>query len=842
MSKKLIIIIFYTLANICIAQEKYNTIKGIKIEAYSNHTNLPMIVELQDNVSVGNFTEWFTGKFTSDRDISFVLIKSENDQYGNSHNRFQEFYKGYKIENSMLITHGDNNLVKSFSGDWFNNIKLSNTISLNEQDALQFALNKVNANKYKWDNLTEENHMKAVLKNPSFTYKPKGDLVILPEINKVSKQVDYVYAYKFNIYAEKPLYRANLYIDATSGKVIKEHKLICTIDAIGTANTKYSGTQQITTDSYNGSYRLRETGRGGGIETYNLNNGIDYSFATDFTNITNTWNNTGFDQAATDAHFGTEKTYDYFLQTFNRNSIDDAGHPLLSYVHYDINFTNAFWDGQRMTYGDGDPSIGFDAMTALDICGHEITHGLVQYTAMLNGGESDALNEAFSDIFGTTVEWYARPNQRDWLMGVDAGSTIRNMSNPKQLQQPDTYYGQYWDPNDQQHQNAGPAIYWYYLLCAGGNGINDNGQTYNISSITMAKAAAIAYRALAYYMTPSTDYMNVRAFTIQAAKDLYGSCSNEVTQTTNAWYAVGVGNAHVQGAIAPNFTSSYPTSCSAPYSVNFNNNSTGEASVKWYFGDGNTSTSNNPSHTYLTTGVYSVKLVAIGCVAGTKDSIIKTNYVSVSPNNPCIFFASNPVSTYSLCSGKLFDDGGINENYTANTNNQVRIIAPVGNSIHVTFNSFDMEDSYDYLNIYQGLGTTGVLLYTYTGFNLPNNGNPIIINTNSITIVQETDQFLNGAGFELDWKCVTNNATGVNAHSKEKVDIFPNPAVNNVVFSNLINEQLLEVYDAFGRKIYSEDINNKREHTISIQHLSSGVYLFKLYSQEGVISKKIIKQ
>ena len=79
-------------------------------------------------------------------------------------------------------------------------------------------------------------------------------------------------------------------------------------------------------------------------------------------------------------------TYDYYLQTFNRNSIDDNGYKLLSYVHYSTNYVNTFWDGTRMTYGDGQVSQSFNIMTALDVCGHEITW-IVENTAGLNGGK-----------------------------------------------------------------------------------------------------------------------------------------------------------------------------------------------------------------------------------------------------------------------------------------------------------------------------------------------------------------------------------------------------------------------------------------------------------------------
>jgi hypothetical protein len=282
-------------------------------------------------------------------------------------------------------------------------------------------------------------------------------------------------------------------------------------------------------------------------------------------------------------------------------------------------------------------------MTALDVCGHEITHGLTNFTAGLNGGgtgEPDALNEGFSDIFGTTIEWYARPSQHDWIMGADITCNssgvqnhvgIRDMSNPNAFQQPDTYQGTYWDSNGEPHNNNGPCIYWYYLLCQGGSGTNDIGNAYNVTGITMNKARFIAFRGLTYYFTSSTKYANARNYTIQAATDLYGACSQEVASTTNAWYAVGVGAAASNGVPTAGFAAANTSSCSAPLSVTFSNSSTGASTYAWNFGDGGTSTSATPAHTYTAPGVYAVTLVATGtCSASSKDTLVKTSYIKVN--------------------------------------------------------------------------------------------------------------------------------------------------------------------------------------------------------------------
>lgn len=618
---------------------QFKTPQNTKTDYYSSLTDLPLQVSLADNAHLPTtgFPDWLKTEFVKNNQTDFILNKEEYDQLGYKHGRYRQYYKGYLLDGTMIISHSKAGEVKSFNGDWFQTINPSNAVSISEAQALQSALKKVNAKRYKWQNEAETQHMREVLNNPAFSYEPVAELVILPQINERTKTTSFHYAYKFNIYAEEPLYRAYVYVDASNGNILKEHNLICTIDAVGSANTKYSGTQSITTDSYASGYRLREAGRGQGIETYNLNNSSSYT-NTDFTNTTNTWTITTTNQAATDAHWGAEKTYDYYMQTFNRNSIDGNGYKLLSYVHYSTNYVNAFWDGQRMTYGDGSTSQGFTIMTALDVCGHEITHGLVENTANLGNGEAGALNEGFADIFGTSVEWFARPSQHDWLMGKDImtnGAGIRNMANPNAIQQPDTYQGTYWDASGEVHTNNGPCIYWFYLLSVGGTGTNDKSQAYNVTGISMASAQAIAYRALTTYMTPSTNYANVRNYTIQAAKDLFGACSNEVIQTTNAWYAVGVGAQYVAGAISPDFAADMTSSCTLPLTVNFNNTTAAGTGFSWDFGDGATSTSTNAVHTYTANGNYTVKLVANGCVNGSRDSLSKTSYISINaPSMP----------------------------------------------------------------------------------------------------------------------------------------------------------------------------------------------------------------
>ncbi|MEY4926169.1 MAG: hypothetical protein RI894_605, partial [Bacteroidota bacterium] len=488
-----------------------------------------------------------------DANSSVKVLSNDADQIGCSHLRLQQTYQGLPIENSMFLLHERGGKLLSMNGqlvqDFPQNLATTQRQSLLSGDAaLQAALRHVGAKVYKWQIPGEEAFIKAENNDMMASFYPVAEKVWISSIEGL-EPAKLRLAYKFDIYAQEPLSRQFVFVDAKTGEIIGAKQTLHTTDTPGSAVTGYSGTQTITADSYSGSFRLRETGRGLGIQTFNLKKSTTYSSAVDFTDADNVWNNVNAtkDQYATDAHWGAEKTYDYFKNTYNRNSIDNAGFAIKSYVHYSTNYFNAFWDGTRMTYGDGDASDGNKPLTAIDVCGHEITHGLTSFTANLNySNESGALNEAFSDIFGNTIEAYSRPAQNSWLIGEDF-YTIRSMSNPNTYQQPDTYQGSYWATgtadNGGVHTNSGVLNYWYYLLSAGGSGSNDNGTAFSVTGITMAKAAAIAFRTLTVYLTPSSNYAACKTASLQAATDLYGAGSNEVTQVTNAWIAVGIGTA-----------------------------------------------------------------------------------------------------------------------------------------------------------------------------------------------------------------------------------------------------------------------------------------------------------
>lgn len=645
--------------------------------------------------------------------------RTQRDGLGFTHVRYTVFNGEWPLAQRRVIAHFRDGRLTALNGD----LELpaspeGGAFTLTEQQALDAALAKVNASAYKWQNPAEEQHMRKVLNDPSFTYYPHGKKVWLVKDNQLQP------AWQFNIYAETPLYKADVYVHAATGAVLEEQNQICSVNVPVSANTKYSGVQSFTCDSVaTGQYRLRQTTSGGGVETYDMNNGTSYNAATDFTNASVTWTMTSADQGALDAHWGAERTYDYYWTTFARNSIDDNGKKLLSYVHYGNGFNNAFWDGNRMTYGDGGG--GTTIYTALDICGHEVTHGVTEWSANLNYSyESGALNESFSDIFGTAIEQFARPSNWNWKIGEDIYVNkigMRNMANPNQFGDPDTYKGSNWwgsaGDNGGVHTNSGVPNYWFYLLVMGGNGTNDLNDAYSVQALGMNNASKIAYRALTQYFTQTTDFAAARAACIQAAKDLFGDCSHEMIQTANAWHAVGVGLQITANAIQPGFNAIVQSFCSLPASVSFSNTTPYASAYTWSFGDGASSSALNPVHTYTAAGNYVVSLKASGCLG--QDSIVKAAFISVDlPQAPS-------VTGNTVCYGNM-------ANLVANANGELQwftsptsTLASYTGSIH-TIQSLTTTETWFVNNSYTAAPATGGILYPANGGHLTNNAHYLI--------------------------------------------------------------------------------------------------------------------
>ncbi len=263
------------------------------------------------------------------------------------------------------------------------------------------------------------------------------------------------------------------------------------------------------------------------------------------------------DSAAQAAHTYAGVTYDYYNSRHGRDSYDDNGATLHSTVHYSSNYNNAFWNGSQMVYGDGDGTTFTELSKSLDVDAHELTHAVTEYTGnMVYQKEPGALNEAWSDIMGASVEaWYdGSVTSATWLLGEDIytpgngnNDALRYMANPTQDNYSPDYYPERLyagtcfpsNSNDQcgVHGNSGIANLAYVLLVEGGS--HPRGKTsVNVPGIGISKAERIFYHALANYLGTQSQFEDARNATAQAAEDLYGQ--TEVDAVHLAWDAVGV--------------------------------------------------------------------------------------------------------------------------------------------------------------------------------------------------------------------------------------------------------------------------------------------------------------
>lgn len=353
------------------------------------------------------------------------------------------------------------------------------------------------------------------------------------------------------------------YVDARTGAILRTEQQVETAD--GSGQSLYSGTVPLQLTLSGSTYQLKDPTRGNTYTT-DMGNASDgllcqligsgCKTGTLFTSPDNSFGNgstSSRESAAVDAQYGTNMTWDFYKTTFGRNGIFGNGTGSYNRVHYGSNYVNAFWDGTKMTYGDGDGT-NYGPLTSLDVAGHEMSHGVTENTAGLAySGESGGLNESTSDIFGTMVEFFANnpSDPGDYLIGeqfdLKKHLGFRRMDNPAS----DGSSANCWTTGTKNldvHYSSGVGNHFFYLLSEGSGAKTLNGVSYNsptcngstVAGIGRNAAAAIWYRALTVYMTSNTNYSGARTATLNAARDLYGAGSTQYNAVAAAWSAVSV--------------------------------------------------------------------------------------------------------------------------------------------------------------------------------------------------------------------------------------------------------------------------------------------------------------
>lgn len=461
-------------------------------------------------------------KIAASAEESFTVKSKFKDTDGHRVVQIQQVYKGIPVFGfTQKAVIGKDGVLKSLSG--------AAVPALDQKDSLKQAIK-----------LKPEEALKIAESDLGF--KPQYE-DIKPTSNLVIFNDSYTFLVNLNFLYPEPG-NWSYFVDAVTGNVVNKFNKIENVtgtNATSTGKGVLGDTKTFNTTLSSGSYYLQDNTRGSGIFTYNAKNSSALP-GTLWSNTTGSFT-TSTDAALVDAHYYAAKTFDYYKNTFGRNSYNNAGAALKSTVHYGNKYNNAFWNGSQMVYGDGDGVTFLPFSGALDVVAHELTHAVTDSEAgLIYQNEPGAISEALSDIFGTLAEYYDNRSP-DWEEGEDiytpgvSGDALRSLQNPKKYGDPDRYADRYKGTSDNGgvHTNSGIINKVGYLIANGGT---HYGVT--VSGIGNDKLGKIFYRAIVYYVTANETFSNLRAHAVKAATDLYGASSAEVNTVKNAFDSVGV--------------------------------------------------------------------------------------------------------------------------------------------------------------------------------------------------------------------------------------------------------------------------------------------------------------
>ncbi|GLH72921.1 hypothetical protein GETHLI_14230 [Geothrix limicola] len=612
-----------------------------------------------------------------DANHDFRLRRTHTDELGQTHAHFQQTYKGVRVWGGDAISHVDHQgrhlpLTHSLS----RHINLNVTPAMSSDEALAVV-------------------HQDLAPAGSYAYEPTVELVIVPEtvnvvrngiraeqanaVDVTAQVLRHTLAYHIHTQLENgtaETAHTDYLINAHTGAILSKWSTLHTSAVVGTANTQYSGTVQINTNSTATGFELRDMTRGtGGTFGNNVVTNLNHATSgtgTIYTDADNTWGDganyisggsttsANGQTAAVDAHYGIMATWDMFKKVLGRNGIDNTGKASYLRVHYSSSYDNAFWDDTCfcMTFGDGS---SFKSLESVDVAGHEMSHGVCA-TAVPGGltysGESGGLNESNSDIFGTMVEFYdlggglasgattIPSTGGNWTIGEQLETSsfptpLRYMYKPsKDGSSPDAWSSTIG--NLDVHYSSGPGNREFYFLSQGASNVSSSDYYSSYTPAGFAgvgndHAARIHYRALTTYYTSSTTYAQARTAHINAAKDLYGAGSPEEQAVWNSFAAINVGSAWTGStALAAAITTpSGNVTIASGTSQSFVGAASGGTSpytYSWTFGDGGTASTASASHTYTNTGSTAVTYTATFTVTDSASHTASaTRTITVNP-------------------------------------------------------------------------------------------------------------------------------------------------------------------------------------------------------------------
>jgi len=523
-------ILFLFLSACFVTAQKQHSVKTYNQYRYQDLTSM----QIQPQAY---FAEYSSKMGLTDSD-KMVLDKRIPGYSGMVHDRYTQKHKGLDVIGSNYILHHREDQLLYTTGDYLPHIQVETTASINAAEAINTAIEEMDAKLYAWETNT-----------PNLDNKlPEAKLCIVDRALPVHSN-QYALAYEIEVYAMEPLDKRLFYIDAHTGKVITHITTITNTCNNGGNNTcvhatgesKYYGTVDFISDSLDTDhYVLRDLSRGEGITIYNAD--MD-SIVNDDT----TWDLSGEErmQPAIDLIYCTSKFYDLLLINHKWDGLDNEGGSMNCIVDVrNGDYVNAYWDGTNTYYGSGDCHYG--PLTTMEIVGHEFMHGVTHNTSkLIYNQESGAINESISDMMGKAIEYFEDPDRFNWFIGASMIEStkvnpFRNMADPPEFNDPDYYKGNDWRDGAGVHTNSGVGNKWFYLLVEGGTGISGNNTNYNVQGIGMEAASKIAFLTNVAYLSESSDYNAFYRNSQLAAIELYGDGSDELASVIEAWRAVGL--------------------------------------------------------------------------------------------------------------------------------------------------------------------------------------------------------------------------------------------------------------------------------------------------------------
>ncbi len=501
----------------------------------------------------------------------FTFKNHVADALGEDHVRVHQTHRGVPVFEGEAILHFRNGRVRAVTDDLVRGLGLSVEPALGRSEALALA------------------HA-ALAPRGSYAHEPTVELVIAGIDSGGQGRAATRQTLAYHVHTElengaQETKHTDFLVDAHTGAVLESWDTLRTAGTTGTGQSQWYGQVSLSTNSTSSGYELRDTTRGqggtfGNNVTTNLLNKTTGNGAI-FTDGDDAWGDglqydgvagTGANAqtAGVDGHRGMQATWDFYLNAFGRNGIDDAGKATYSRMHYSSQYDNAFWSDSCfcMTYGDGQVG-GSVGEADLDTAGHEMSHGVCAATAnLVYRKESGGLNEANSDILGTLVEFYTLNGGTGSVIPSTAGpgpvtanyrlfenswghaypnNALRWMYQPSLDGRSPDFYDSRLGRLDV-HYSSGVANHFFFLLAHGSqaDALSDgvaspmtNGVT-SITGIGNDRAGHIWYQALTAYMTKRTDYAGARVATLNAAADLFGAGSAEYATVNQAWLAVNV--------------------------------------------------------------------------------------------------------------------------------------------------------------------------------------------------------------------------------------------------------------------------------------------------------------